>query len=66
MQENVLSKGGIDTTLSGDSVTSCREKLRDASCIEASLCETEGGTQTGTTGTDDYRIIFVILEKSEA
>lgn len=58
---NVLSKGRVDTTLGSDSVTSGGEELRDTGSVESSLRETESGTQTGTTGTDDDGIVLVIL-----
>lgn len=45
----------IDTSLRSHSVTSGREKLGYAGSLEASLCETKGGTETGTTGTAEVR-----------
>lgn len=47
-------------------MTSCREKLGNTCCVEAGFRKTEGGTQTGTTSTDDYGIVFVILQRSES
>lgn len=55
-----LSEGSVDTTLSGDSVRSGREKLGDTGSVEASLGETEGGSQTGTTSTNNQSIVFVV------
>lgn len=62
-----VSKGGVDATLGGDSVTSGREKLGDTGSVEAGLSETEGGSQTGATCTDNEGIVLVILyvEKEE-
>lgn len=60
--EDVLSKGSVDTTLSGDGVRSGREKLGNTSSVEASLGQTEGRTQTGTTGTNDDGIVLVVLQ----
>lgn len=59
--KHLLSKGSIDTTLSSDSVRSSGEKLRDTGSVESSFSKTEGGTQTGTTSTDDDGIVFVVL-----
>jgi hypothetical protein len=52
---------GVDASLSSDCVTSGGEELGNARGIEAGLRESEGSTQTGTAGTDDNRIVFVIL-----
>lgn len=41
------------------------EELGDTGSVEASLGETKGSTQTGTTGTDDNGIVLVILLQSE-
>lgn len=60
---NLLSKGSVDTTLSGDSVTSRREKFRNTGSVEASLGQTESGTQTGTPSTDDDGIVLVVLAR---
>jgi len=38
---HVLSESSIDTTLSGNSVTSCRKQLAYTSSIEASFRQTE-------------------------
>lgn len=45
------TKSSIDASLSSHSMTSGREKLGYAGSLEASLCETKGSTETGTTGT---------------
>lgn len=37
-----------------------REQLGDTGSVEASLGETEGGSQTGTTGTNNESIVFVV------
>lgn len=56
-----VSKRGIDTTLGGDGVRTSGEKLRDTGSLEASLGQTERRPQTGTSGTDNNRIILMIL-----
>lgn len=56
-----VTKGSVDTTLCGDSVTPGREKLRYTGSVEAGLGQTEGGAKTGTTGTDNDRIVLVVL-----
>lgn len=61
MARYVLSESGIDTTLSGDSVTSGREELGNTGSVETSLGETESSAQSGTTSTDDDSIILVVL-----
>lgn len=62
IQGNSLSKSGVDTTLSGDSVRSRGEELRNTGSVEASFRQTESGTQTGTTSTDDDGIVLVVLQ----
>jgi hypothetical protein len=57
----ILSKSGIDTTLGSDSVASSREQLGDTSSVEASLGQTESGTQTSTSSTDYDRVVFMVL-----
>lgn len=42
-------------------MTSRGEKLRNTGSVEASLGQTEGGTQTGTASTDDNGIVLVVL-----
>ena len=39
---------------------SSREKLRDAGRLEASLGQTEGGSETSTTGANNNSVILVI------
>lgn len=56
-----VAEGGIDATLSSDSVASSGKKLRDTGRIETGLGETEGSTETGTTGTNDNGIVLVVL-----
>jgi hypothetical protein len=63
---NLLSKSSIDTTLGSDGVRTSREELGDTSSVETSLGQTEGSTQTGTTGTNDNGIVLVILRQSES
>ncbi len=41
-------------------MASSREELGDACGLEASLGETEGGAQTGTTSADDDGVVLVI------
>jgi hypothetical protein len=66
LEGNLLSKSSIDTTLGSDSVRTSREELGDTSSVEASLGQTEGSTQTGTTGTNHNGIVLVILRQSES
>merc|ERR1712093_21258 len=58
-----VAKSSVDTTLSGDSVGSGGEELCDAGGVEAGLCETEGGSQAGTTGADDDGIVLVVDDR---
>lgn len=58
-----LSESCVDTTLSGDSMTSRREKLGNTSSVETGFGQTESRTQTGTTGTHNNGIILVVLGK---
>lgn len=60
MCRHSLSEGSVDTTLSGDSVRSGREELGNTGSVEASLSETESGSQTGTTSTDNQSIVFMV------
>ena len=57
-----VTESGVDTTLGSDSVTSGREELGDTGGVEASLGETEGGTETRATSTYDEGIVLVVLE----
>jgi hypothetical protein len=43
-------------------MTSSREELRYAGGVEASLGKTKSRSQTGTTSTNNNRIIFVVLQ----
>lgn len=56
----VLSERGIDTTLRGDGVRTGREELGDTGGVEASLGETKGGAQTGSSSADDDGIVLVV------
>ena len=56
-----VAERGVDATLSGDCVTSRGEELGDASRVEAGLGQAEGGTQTGAAGTDNERIVLMVL-----
>lgn len=55
-----LSESGVDTTLGGNGMRSSGEQLGDTGSVEASLGETEGGSQTSTTGADNESIVFVV------
>lgn len=55
-----VAEGCVDATLSGDSVRSSREQLGNASGLETSLGETESGSETGTTSTDNKGIVSVV------
>jgi hypothetical protein len=46
--------------LSRDSVRASWEELGDAGGLEASLGQTEGSTETSTTGTDNHGIVCVV------
>jgi hypothetical protein len=56
-----ITQCGIDATLGGDGMTSGREELRYTGRVEASLCKTEGSSQTGAARTDDDSIVLVVL-----
>lgn len=56
-----VSERSIDTTLGGDGVGTSGEKLRDTGSLEASLGQAKRRSQTGTSGTDNNRIILMIL-----
>ena len=58
--EHVLSQGRVDATLCSHGVRSGREELRYTSGVEASFGETEGCSQTSSTGADDNGIVFMI------
>lgn len=49
-----------DCYLGSNSVGTGGEKLRDTGGVETSLSETESGTETGTTGTNDKGIVGVV------
>jgi hypothetical protein len=56
----ILSKCGIDTTLCGDCVRSCREKLGNASSVESCLGKTKSGTQASATSSYYNSIILMV------
>jgi hypothetical protein len=60
VQAHSLSKRGIDTSLRGDGVRSCREQLRYAGRVEASLGETECCSQTSASGSNNDSVILVV------
>ena len=62
VKDNSLAKSGVDTTLSGDGVRSRGEELRNTGSVEASFRQTESGTQTGTSSTDNDGIVLVVLQ----
>jgi hypothetical protein len=55
-----VSESCIDTTLSSDSVASSGKQFRDTGSVEASFRQTEGGSQTSTSGTDNDGIVLVV------
>ena len=55
-----VTEGGVDSTLSGDGMRPSGEQLRNASGLETSLGKSEGGSETGTTSSDDDGIILMI------
>lgn len=61
-----VAEGGVDATLGSDCVTSRGEELGNAGSVEAGLSETEGGTETGTTGTNNDRIVLMVLQAKKA
>lgn len=56
-----VAESSVDAALRSDSVGSGREELGDTGGVEAGLSETESGTETSTTGTNDEGIVLVIL-----
>ena len=57
-----IAEGGVDATLSSNRVRSRGEELRDTGRVEAGFGQTEGGTETGATGTNNEGIVLVILD----
>lgn len=55
-----VSECCIDTSLRGDGMRAGREKLCDACSVEASFCETESCTETGTTSSNNDGIVLVV------
>ena len=60
-----VAERSVDTTLGSDGVRSGGEELGNAGSVEASLGETESGTETGTAGTDNDGIELVVLRGEE-
>jgi hypothetical protein len=56
-----VAERGVDAALGSDRVASRGEELGNAGRVEASLGQAECGTQTGTAGTDDERIVLMVL-----
>ena len=61
-----VAESGVDAALGSNSVAPRGEQLGDASRVEAGLSQAEGSTQTGTAGTDDDRIVLVVLVAEQA
>lgn len=61
IMRNLLSESCINTTLGSNSVASSRKQFGDTGSVEASFRKTEGGSQTGTSSTDNDGIILVVL-----
>lgn len=55
-----VSESGVDTSLRSDGVGSGGEQLGDTSGVEASLGQTEGGSETGSTGSNNNTIVLVV------
>jgi hypothetical protein len=55
-----IAKASRNTSLSGNGVAAGRKDLGDARCLQTGLDSALYGAQSGTTGTNDYRIIGVI------
>lgn len=58
-----VTKSCVDTTLGGNGVRSGREKLGDTGSVKTGLSETESGAETGTTGTNNDSIVFVVNDR---
>ena len=58
---SLLSESGIYTTLCSYCMTSCREKLRYACCVESSLRQAERCSKTGSASADDEGVILMVL-----
>lgn len=59
---DILSQRSIDTTLRRHGMGPRGEQLADACGVEASLSQTEGGSQARTTRSHDQRIVLVIYD----
>mmetsp|Transcript_11997 Transcript_11997/g.21516 ORF Transcript_11997/g.21516 Transcript_11997/m.21516 type:complete len:570 (-) Transcript_11997:118-1827(-) len=57
-----VTESGINTTLGSDSVRPRGEKLGDTGSLESLLRETNSGTETSTTGTNDNSVELVVNE----
>lgn len=55
-----ISKGSVDTSLSGNSVRSGGEKFRDTGSFETLFDETKGSSKTGSSSTNDDGVESVI------
>lgn len=61
--EGEIPEGGINSTLSGDGMTSRREQFSNTSSIETSFSETESGSQASAASTNNNSIILVIYHR---
>jgi len=59
---HILSQCSVDTTLCGHRVRSCGEELGYTGSVEAGLCQTERGSKTSSTGTDNNGIVFMVYD----
>jgi hypothetical protein len=57
-----VTEGSIDAALGGDRVTPRGEELGNTGCVETGLGKTEGGAQTGSAGSDNNRVVLMVLD----
>jgi len=55
-----VAQGGVDTSLSGDSVGPGGEKLGDASGLESGFTEAERSSEAGSSSSDDDGVVLVV------
>ena len=56
----VLAEGSVDSTLSGNGVTSSGKELGDTGCVEASFRQAECCSKTCSASSHDNSVIFMI------
>jgi hypothetical protein len=55
-----VAERGVDAALGGDRMTPRWEELGDTGCVETGLGKTEGGAQTGATGSDNDCVVLMV------